>query len=111
MHSTKTKQISENKKTKINGKTKKRMGNIAVLLIAGFMAFRGLMQIPRINERKEELENLRQEKIYEEARAEEVEEMKTITDTDEYIEKMAREKLGLVREDEKIFIDVSKQDN
>lgn len=75
------------------------------------MAFRGLMQIPRINEKNEELENLRQEKIYEEARAEEVEEMKEITDTDEYIEKMAREKFGLVCEDEKIFIDVSKQDN
>ena len=92
-------------------KNKKKLVNIIFLVIVGFMVFRGLMQIPRINQKAEELENLRHEKIYEEARAEEVEKMKNITDTDEYIEKMAREKLGLVREDEKIFIDVSKQDN
>lgn len=91
--------------------TRKRVWICIFLFVICAMIFRGLMQIPRINERKSDIEKLTQEKIYEEARAEEVEELKEIVDTDEYIEKVAREKLGLVHQDEKIFIDVSKKDN
>ncbi|HIU49292.1 MAG TPA: septum formation initiator family protein, partial [Candidatus Avimonoglobus intestinipullorum] len=49
-----------------------------------------------------------QEKIeYEKQRMQEVDEMKDKVDTDEYIEKVAREKLGLIKDDEIVFIDVS----
>ena len=104
----KEKKKSANKTAK---KARQRLKLYVFVFVVGMMLFRGVMQIPRINQKKEEIENLKQEKIYEEARADEVEEMKEIVDTEEYIEKIAREKLGLVREDEKIFIDVSKKDN
>jgi len=102
------------KEKKSADKIKKKRQRIKLYLfvfVIGFMLFKGAMQIPRINQKQEEIENLKHEKVYEEARAEEVEEMKEIIDTEEYIEKIAREKLGLVHEDEKIFIDVSKKDN
>ena len=34
--------------------------------------------------------------------------MKDMVGTDEYIEKIARDKLGMIKANEKIFIDVSK---
>lgn len=38
---------------------------------------------------------------------EELKRQKEILDTDEYIEKVAREKLGMVKPGEKIFIDIN----
>lgn len=90
---------------------RKRLKVGVFLFVIAMMLFRGFMQIPGINQRKKEIEELYQEKLYEEARADETEKLKDAVDSDEYIEKIAREKLGLVREDEKIFIDVSKKDN
>ena len=37
----------------------------------------------------------------------ELDELKTKVDSDEYIEKVAREKLGLIKENEIMFIDVA----
>ena len=104
--------MQKEKKTAVQAKkARQRLKLYIFVFVVGLMLFRGVMQIPRINQKKEEIENLKQEKVYEEARADEVENMKEIVDTEEYIEKIARENLGLVHEDEKIFIDVSKKDN
>jgi len=43
----------------------------------------------------------------EKRKAEELEQLKAVYNTDEYIEKIAREKLGFVKQNEKIFIDAS----
>lgn len=48
-------------------------------------------------------EELKQEIQDEEIRAEEIENLKEYVDSDEYIEKIARDKLGLVYDDEIIF--------
>ena len=44
---------------------------------------------------------------YEEQRANEVDSLKEIVDSDEYIEKIAREKLGMIRKDEIVFVDIT----
>lgn len=43
----------------------------------------------------------------EKAKAEKLERLKVLYNTDMYIEKIAREKLGLVKSGEKMFIDIS----
>ena len=44
---------------------------------------------------------------YEQERQKEIEELKGKVNTDEYIEKMASEKLGLIKSNAKVFVDVS----
>ena len=85
-------------------KTNKRKVCIAV------MVFRGLMQLPQILENKELAAKLTEQIAYEQERQKEIDEMKTKVDTDEYIEKVATEKLGLVKKNAKIFVDTSSEE-
>ena len=68
------------------------------------------MQIPQILENKELAAKLTDQIAYEKERQEEIDEMKTKVDTDEYIEKVATEKLGLVKKNAKIFVDTSSEE-
>ena len=84
---------------------------ILVLVIAsGAMIINGIIQQPQILKNKQEIKDLEEALAYEDERVEEVERLTDIVGTDEYIEKIAREKLGMVKEDEKLFVDVSKDD-
>ena len=92
-------------------KANKRRVCIAVMVcIISAMIFRGLMQIPQILENKELAAKLTDQIAYEKERQEEIDEMKTKVDTDEYIEKVATEKLGLVKKNAKIFVDTSSEE-
>ncbi len=75
------------------------------------LLFRGLMQQPTIDANKEKIAELQEQIEYEEYRKTEIEAMKDEVNSDEYIEKVAREKLGMIKENEKVFIDVSSQDD
>ena len=93
-----------------------RKNNIKIKLlllvaICSVMIIRGIMQQPQILANKAEIERLEAEKQYELDRQDEIKEMTEMIETDEYIEKIAREKLGLIKKNEKIFLDVSKSDN
>ena len=78
---------------------------IALLVfLVGGMIFKGLMQIPQI---KAEVAKLTNQIEYEQERQKEIEELKGKVNTDEYIEKMASEKLGLIKSNAKVFVDVS----
>ena len=57
----------------------------------------------RLHSNKERIEELQSEIAKEEQRADEIEEYKQYTKSREYIEEVAREKLGLVYEGEVIF--------
>ncbi len=81
----------------------------AVVLVSGFMVFKGFMQLPQINENRAEIARLKDQIEYEKTRQKETDELMTQVDSDEYIEKVAREKLGLVKSNSKIFIDVSQE--
>ncbi len=79
------------------------------VLITALLLFRGLIQQPQISANRKQIQNLTERIDYEKLRQQEVEELKTKVNTDEYIEKMASEKLGLVKSNAKIFIDVSQE--
>ena len=79
---------------------------IALLVfLVGGMIFKGLMQIPHAS--KAEVAKLTNQIEYEQERQKEIEELKGKVNTDEYIEKMASEKLGLIKSNAKVFVDVS----
>ena len=79
---------------------------IALLVfLVGGMIFKGLMQIPQINASKAEVAKLTNQ--IEQERQKEIEELKGKVNPDEYIEKMASEKLGLIKSNAKVFVDVS----
>ena len=44
-------------------------------------------------------------------RGEEIDRLKQNSDSDEYIEKIAREKLGMIRKDEILFIDINGEES
>ena len=70
------------------------------------------MQYPRLSEQKNEIAALNAQLDYEAERQKEVKDLSTKVDSDEYIRKIATEKLGLIPNNAKIFIDVSgEQDN
>ena len=79
----------------------------AVCLLSGWFIINGLMQIPVINANRQ-TEAKTQMKIEEEKeRQAEIDNLKTMVNSDEYIERIASEKLGLVKSNATIFYDVS----
>ena len=78
---------------------------MAVLALG--MLIKGAMLQPQIIDNQDTIAELESRKAYEQQRGEEIDNMKENVDTDEYIEKIAREKLGMIRKDEIIFIDVN----
>lgn len=71
------------------------------------MLVKGVMQQPQIIQNEDKIAELHEKISYEQKRMDEVDEMKQKVDSDEYIEKVAREKLGLIKNDEIVFIDIS----
>ena len=88
---------------------KKSILTWAVILVCGFMVFKGMMQIPQIRENRLEISSVQGQIEYEKTRQRETDALMTQVDSDEYIEKVASEKLGLVKSNSKIFIDVSQE--
>lgn len=82
----------------------------AVIIASGGMVFKGLMQRPQIREYKAEIASLEKKIVEEQERQAEIDDLKTKVNTDEYIERIASEKLGLVKSNAKIFIDISDED-
>ncbi|MDO4618596.1 MAG: septum formation initiator family protein [Clostridia bacterium] len=76
---------------------------VLVMLINGFRT-----QGP-INRNKQTIAELETKISQEKARQAEVDDMRENMDEDEYIEKIARDKLGMVEKDELIFIDVAEK--
>ena len=88
-------------------KKRRRLFKVAIVCIAFAMIFKGIMQQPQIAENKKEIAMLKEQIEYEKERQVEIDEMRQRVNSDEYIEKVAKEKLGLVKNNVKIFVDVS----
>ena len=80
---------------------------IILFIISAAMLIKGAMQQPQITSNLDEISELQQQIEYEQQRADEIDAMKENVNSDEYIEKIAREKLGMIKKDEIIFIDVT----
>lgn len=94
-------------KREITKKEKIKLSGIIVAVLALGMLIKGAMLQPQIIDNQDTIAELESRKAYEQQRGEEIDNMKENVDTDEYIEKIAREKLGMIRKDEIIFIDVN----
>lgn len=88
-------------------KHQKGLKILALVLLAGTMVLRGAMQIPGIRSGKEKIDELNKQIEYENQRQNEISALAKKSDSDEYIEKIASERLGLIKSNSKIFIDVS----
>lgn len=96
------------KKQKIfEKKNRASLLKIVIVAAAVSMLFKGIMQQPQINANRREIAKLNEQIKYEKQRQIEIDEMRKKVNTDEYIEKIAEEKLGLVKNNVKIFVDVS----
>ncbi len=83
---------------------------IAVTLIAGVsMIARGIMVQPIISANNEKAKKIAAEIETEKKNIEDIDNTMKQTGTDEYVEKIAREKLGMIKADEIVFVDISGQ--
>ena len=82
---------------------------IVVSLVIAFLLIKGVMLQPEINQNKEKIDSLNGQITKQQQKLDDLDELAEKVDTDEYIEKVAREKLGLVKENEIIFYDVASE--
>lgn len=80
---------------------------LVVSVVIAFFLIKGIMLQPEITRNKEEIDSLNTQIAEQQEKLKELEQLAEKVDTDEYIEKVAREKLGLIKENEIIFIDIS----
>lgn len=97
------------KKHKKKKKSVKKVNSVFVIFVVllGVMFVKGAMQQPKITENKLKIAALQEQLEYENNRSVEIDTLREKVNTDEYIEKVARDKLGLIKENERIFIDAA----
>lgn len=100
--------MEKKRQRKRNGLKKKMLSRLLYVGAIILFIVQGVCQQPIIDANKAQIAKLEQEIEYEKQRAKEVDFWAQRVDTDEYIEKVARTKLGYVKSNEKIFIDASK---
>ena len=81
---------------------------IAVVAVcSGWFILKGIMQIPTIESNRAKIKEYETKITEEKERQAEIDDLGTKVNTDEYIERIASEKLGLVKSNATIFYDVS----
>jgi len=91
----------------MNKRKSSRWGLLILIAFIVYFLFIVVEQQRVLGLKKEAMKNI-QAKIEEETKInEELKRQKEILNTDEYIEKVAREKLGMVKPGERIFIDIN----
>lgn len=81
---------------------------LAALVSVGFIV-KGVMYQPAISAHEKRKEEIQESIEYEKQRIKEIDEVAEKVGTDEYTEKIAREKLGMIKSDEIVFVDISGQ--
>lgn len=96
------------KKPAFRRNTHNRMSMILITVVVIVMTIIVGYSVHQMNielkEKQERIESLNEQIADEEKRKEEIDEYKDYVETDEFVEDTAREKLGLVYEDEVVFI-------
>ena len=95
-------------------KPKFKMNIITLLMVVTAIASlgmiaKGAMYQPVISANEQKAVEIRESIEYENQRIKEIDEVAEKVGTDEYIEKVAREKLGMIKSDEIVFVDISGQ--
>ena len=85
---------------------KPSFGIFILLAIFLYLSYVAVGQQKMLNSKNLEMSKI-ENKINEETKTnEELKKEKEVINSDEYIEKVAREKLGMVKKDEKVFVDL-----
>ncbi len=82
------------------------------LVLIGFFIFaavRFCFQQPILSKYAKQIDELQGQIAQEEKRAGQIKDLKQLYETDEYKKRIARDRLGLVEADERIYVDVSGQ--
>lgn len=82
---------------------------LVTCVISITMVVKGFMLQPAIAANDKKAAEIMESIEYENKRIEEIDAMMQEVGTDEYIEKVAREKLGMIKADEIVFVDISGQ--
>jgi cell division protein FtsB len=88
-------------------KKTKKFRNVIVVLLAIYFGYTMYNLYGVLNTKKAEYNTVLTKINQEEEQKDILEKQKKIENSDEYIEKIAREKLGLVKKGEKVFIDIN----
>ena len=79
----------------------------ATAIVAIIMIGKGISVSPIIDANSKSAAKLSEDIAKEQTRIEEIEAISSMVGTDEFIEKIAREKLGMIKANEIVFIDIS----
>ena len=96
------------KKEYSENKLKKRIKRIFLIAIGIYVVYVFINQQIMLNYYKQQHQYYLQKIEEEKRKTEKLTRLKTLYETDTYIEKIARDKLGYVKEGERVFIDTSK---
>lgn len=89
-------------------KSKSKFGYVLLLLFSIYFAYIFAEQQNLIFNKNLEMKNIQTKVLEEKTTNEDLREQEEIISNEEYIEKIAREKLGMVKPGEKVFVDVNK---
>lgn len=91
-----------------NKRKKSKLGFIVLLAIFAYFAYIAVGQQEILHLRAQELQKI-EDKIDEEAKLnEELKKEQDQLSSDEFIEKAAREKLGMIKKGERVYVDIGK---
>lgn len=102
--------LRSNRVTRFLGRHQRPIVIWAVIIVSGIMVLRGIMQYPQISRNFSQAAALTKRAEDEKARRAEIDDLREKVNTDEYIERIAKEKLGLVKSNAKIFKDISENE-
>jgi cell division protein FtsB len=91
--------------------TRKRLLRPGIIFLIGFFIYFSYVLVDQqklLNARLQDIKNLKSNIAVETELNKQLEGEIEMLDSDEYIEKIAREKLGMVKDNEKVFIDVNR---
>lgn len=88
-------------------RTKKLLFRLALVAFFIFAAVRFCCQQPLLNQYSQQIASLEEQIAQEEKNAEQIEDLKELYESDEYKQRLARERLGLVEPDERVYVDIS----
>jgi len=92
----------------MNKRKKSKLIPVIIVAIFAYFVYIAVNQQNIMDAKHKEMEAIQAKIEAERKLNEELKEQKKNVNSDEYIEKMAREKLGMVKSGEKVFVDIDK---
>ena len=91
--------------------SKKKKSRIGLILVVGafiYISFVFIDQQKLINVKNAEMQSIQNKTEEEKKLSKDLNEQKDLVNSIEYVEKIAREKLGMIKPGEKIFVDINR---